>query len=135
MHVIDRDPLPELSTKQTISIFFHQCDIANWPLLRSIFDSVGYVDVVVANAGVSQEADYFADSFDENGELLEPEYRVLDINVRATLNVVKLALRAFRRQWGGRTDGGGSLVITSSATAYSPELSLPVYSASKLAVS
>lgn len=133
--MIDRDPPSplEVPTKQTAS--FHQCDITNWPLLRSIFDSVGHVDVVVANAGVSQEADYFADSFDENGELLEPKYGVLDINVRATMNVVKLALRAFRRQWEGRTDGGGSLVITSSATAYSPELSLPVYSASKLAVS
>ena len=103
------------------------------------------MDIVVANAGVSQEGDYFADTFTENGELAEPKYGVLDVNVKATLNVVKHALRAFRLQFGGKgkpgsdfnreEESGGSLVLTSSATAYSPEWSLPVYSAGKMAVS
>ena len=103
------------------------------------------MDIVVANAGVSQEGDYFADTFTEDGDLAEPKYAVFDVNVKATLNVVKLALRAFRVQFGergvlnGEVDGeeglGGSLVLTSSATAYSPEWSLPVYSAGKMAVS
>jgi NAD(P)-dependent dehydrogenase (short-subunit alcohol dehydrogenase family) len=92
---------------------------------------------------VSQESDYFADTFTAAGTLAEPAYGVIDVNFKATVNVIKLALRAFRMQWGtGRMDsdgggggGGGSLVLTSSATAYAPEASLPVYSASKLAVS
>lgn len=62
-----------------------------------------------------------------SGELLEPDYKVLDVNFRSVINLIKLALSAFQRQ--GK---GGSIVITSSATAYSPEHSLPVYSATKL---
>lgn len=42
------------------------------------------------------------------------------------MNFVKLALSAFKKQ-----GPGGSLVITSSATGFSPEQSLPVYSATK----
>ena len=78
---------------------------------------------------MSQEADYFADTFGPDGSLQEPQYRVLDINFRAVLNFAKLSLSAFKRQ-----GPGGSLVLVSSATAYSPEQSLPVYSATKLGV-
>ena len=79
---------------------------------------------------MSEEQDYFADTFDEAGEMLEPKYNVIEVNYRGVLNFVKLATSYMRRE--GK---GGSIVITSSATAYSPEQSLPVYSATKLAVS
>jgi len=68
-------------------------------------------------------------TLDSNGELEEPAYGVVEVNYRAVLNFVKLSLSAFRRQ-----APGGSLVITISATAYSAEQSLPVYSATKLAL-
>ncbi|TQN65039.1 Short-chain dehydrogenase/reductase ATR7, partial [Colletotrichum shisoi] len=108
-------------------IEFHECDITSWKQLSSVFSRIPHVDVAVANAGVSEEVDYFADIVYEAGELVEPEYSVLDVNVRATLNFIKLALSKF-----GKQGPGGSLVITTSATAYSPEQGLPVYSASKL---
>lgn len=137
MHNLDRNPPPTDSERKPRhgTITYHQCNITSWPSLLGIFTKIGHLDIVIANAGVSQECDYFADTFSADGELKEPAYDVLDVNLRAMLNVVKLTLRAFRSQWGGRQDGGGSLVLTSSATAYAPELSLPVYSASKLAVS
>ena len=57
------------------------------------------------------------------------------MNLRGVLNFVKLAVRAMRKVGGGDEGGrGGSIVITSSATVYAPEQSLPMYSASKLAV-
>ena len=57
------------------------------------------------------------------------------MNLRGVLNFVKLAVRAMRKVGGGDEGGrGGSIVITWSATVYAPEQSLPVYSASKLAV-
>ncbi|KAJ5787197.1 Short chain dehydrogenase reductase family, partial [Penicillium paradoxum] len=95
--------------------------------LRQAFHDIGHVDIAVTNAGVSQECHYFIDTYDEHGELEELEYRVIDVNYRAVLNFTKLALRAFRQQ-----GPGGSLVITSSSTAYSSEQSLPVYSSTKL---
>ena len=75
---------------------------------------------------MSQECDYFADTFNAEGKLEEPLYNVLEVNFRAVLNFVKLSLSAFKKQ-----GPGGSIVITASATGYSPEQSLPVYSATK----
>ncbi|PVH90809.1 short chain dehydrogenase reductase [Periconia macrospinosa] len=103
------------------------CDVTSWSSLLAKFNEIGHIDIAVANAGVSQGFDLSADTFSESGELLEPDYKVIDVNFRSVINFVKLALSTFRKQ--GK---GGSIVITSSATAYSPEHSLPVYSASKL---
>lgn len=60
---------------------------------------------------------------------MEPTYPVLEVNLKAVLNFVKLAWSKMRKQ-----GTGGSIVLTTSATAYAPEQSLPVYAAGKLAV-
>ena len=98
--------------------------------LSAAFKHAQIVDIAVANAGVSEERNYFDDTFDEQGNLLEPSRAVIDVNLVGTFNFCKLALSLMRRR-----GVGGSIVITSSATAYAPEHSLPVYSACKLAVS
>jgi NAD(P)-dependent dehydrogenase (short-subunit alcohol dehydrogenase family) len=56
------------------------------------------VDIAIANAGVSEEANYFKDTFDDDSNLIEPKYRVIDVNYRAVLNFVKLSLSFLRRQ-------------------------------------
>ena len=95
-----------------------------------MFDAVGPVDFAFANAGVSEETNYFADVLDAEGELQEATFSVLDVNLRGVLNFVKLAWSTMRKH-----NIQGSIVITTSATAYAPEQSLPVYAAGKLAVS
>ncbi|OBT39361.1 hypothetical protein VE00_10028 [Pseudogymnoascus sp. WSF 3629] len=111
-------------------IEYRRCNIGKWDELVSAFKHAGNIDIAVANAGISEETNYFADTFDENtGALQEPKYAVVDVNLKAVLNFVKLALSHFRSR-----ECRGSIVITSSATAYSPEQSLPVYSACKLAL-
>ncbi|KAI8931176.1 hypothetical protein NX059_011528 [Plenodomus lindquistii] len=110
-------------------LFYRECDITDWKALRGVFLSLDHIDIAVANAGVSQDSDYFTDGFDDEGLLLEPRHRVVDVNFRSVLNFTKLALSQFKTQL-----PGSSLVITTSATAYAPEQSLPVYSATKLAV-
>lgn len=127
MHILDLNPPTGDDAVLPDSVIYTRCDITNWASLRSAFTKAGRVDIAVANAGVSQESDYFADTFDADGLLEEPRWAVIDVNFRAVLNFTKLALSAFRRQ-----GPGGSLVITASATAYSPEYSLPAYSAAKL---
>ena len=94
--------------------------------------------MLFANAGISEDENFLEDTFDEStGELLEPQYRVMDVNLRAVLNCIKLGVRGMKMAGGGASHGGGggSVVITTSATAYSSEQSLPVYSACKLGVS
>lgn len=118
-----QEPLPP-------GVKFITCDQTSWNDLRSAFKNVGKVDIAVANAGISEIQNYFDDTFDEQGDLLEPSRAVIDVNLVGTLSFCKLAISYMRCQ-----GTGGSVVIVSSATAYSPEHSLPVYSACKLAVS
>jgi NAD(P)-dependent dehydrogenase (short-subunit alcohol dehydrogenase family) len=126
VHVLDINQFEEVIP----GVQFHKCNIASWEELRSSFDKIGHVDYAFANAGVSEEADYFADQLDAEGRLVEPTYRVLDVNVRGVYNLVKLAWSRMRKD-----QTPGSIVITTSASGYAPEQSLPVYSSGKLAVS
>ncbi|KAK4692281.1 hypothetical protein P7C71_g4890, partial [Lecanoromycetidae sp. Uapishka_2] len=126
VHVLDLSPPHKEDPPSPPNVRFEACNVASWDQLLAAFTKIGHVDIAIANAGVSQECDYFEDTFDENEMLLEPRYNVLEVNFRAVLNFVKLSLSAFKKQ-----GPGGSLVITSSATGYSPEQSLPVYSATK----
>lgn len=130
MYILDLNPPKDNIQSENPDITFLPCDVATWSELRAIFARVGHIDMVFANAGVSEETDYFQDTYDKEGLLLEPRYGVLGVNYRAVLNVVKLSLSAMRKQ-----KTGGSIVLTTSATAFAPEQSLPVYSATKLAVS
>lgn len=113
------------------TIEYRHCDVSSWEQLTAAFQYAGNIDIAVANAGICEETNYFEDAIDSvTGNLIEPEYRVLDINIRAVCNFTKLALSHFRKH----PERAGSIVINSSATAYAPEQSLPVFSASKLAV-
>lgn len=148
VHILDRNPpsatesWPPVTSPLSEHITFHKCDITDWKNLRGIFANVGKLDYVFANAGISETEDFLADTVEdttENGQngiklsasdhLKEPSYPLLGVNLKAVLNVIKLAHHSFKR------DGKqGSIVLTSSATAYAPEQSLPVYSAVKLAL-
>ena len=86
--------------------------------------------MVFANAGISENPP-LSENFelDDNGLPLEPQYPVLDVNFRAVLNVIKLSWSIMKT-----SQQGGSIVLTSSATAYAPEHLLLVYSSVKLTV-
>lgn len=124
VHLLDLSPP---ATPLPPNSHFHRCDVSSWLSLRGVFAAIPAVDIAVANAGVSEPVNSFDDAFDDAGNLLEPSYDVLGVNFRGALNTVKLAVSSMRR-----SGKGGSVVITTSATAYAPEHSLPVYSACKL---
>ena len=128
--ILDLNPPEDTEYNINPHATFLQCNIADWIDLRSKFDQIGHIDLAFGNAGVSEEKDYFADTFDEEGNLNEETYSVLDVNLRGTLNFIKLAWSTMKRR-----GIQGSIVITTSATAYAPEQSLPVYAGGKLAVS
>ena len=67
----------------------------------------------------------FSDESDIFGELLEPDYKVIEVNLIGVLNTVKLAIHHMKQQ-----PEGGSIVVTASTTGYSAS-GLPVYAASK----
>ncbi|KAI0396352.1 short chain dehydrogenase reductase [Xylariaceae sp. FL0594] len=102
-------------------------DVSNWEQLAAAFKDIGQIDMAIANAGISEDFDFFSNI--ASPESAEPQYKCIDVNLRAAINFVHLALSAFERQ-----GYGGSIVLTTSATGYSPEQSLPVYSATKAGV-
>ncbi|KAI0453427.1 hypothetical protein F5B21DRAFT_505288 [Xylaria acuta] len=137
VHVLDLNPPPpEEDVANTAAaaaaLHYHRCDVAVWEEQRTAFDEVGHVDYVFVNAGVIEDKDDFADDFtDAEGALVEPRYRVLDVNLRAAYNTVKLAWSRMRKQPAGRPY---SIVLTVSSAAYCPEQAYPVYSGTKFAL-
>ncbi|KAI9726095.1 MAG: hypothetical protein M1828_002103 [Chrysothrix sp. TS-e1954] len=126
VHILDvQSPAEKLEP----NIRYHKCDVTHWATLRAVFQTIDRFDFVFANAGtLNFDQWYEEDVYDDTGLLQRPNYRMLDLNLRATLDVIKLS-RAMMRKQGKQ----GSIVLTSSASAYSPELALPVYSAVKSA--
>ncbi|KAL4966562.1 short chain dehydrogenase reductase [Aspergillus stella-maris] len=126
-------PTPaDLNSVLPPSATFIPCDVTSWPSLQAVFAKIikqaGRVDMAFANAGTSEARDYSMDILDDSGNLAEPDFAVMNVNFRAVVNFIKLGVYYMKRQ-----SSGGRIVITSSATAYVPEQSLPIYSASKAA--
>ncbi|TGJ87043.1 hypothetical protein E0Z10_g1765 [Xylaria hypoxylon] len=129
VHVLDINPPTDISI---VNVQYHRCDVTKWEDLRSAFERIGHVDYVFPNAGVLEgNEQHFADETDAEGHLLEPNYRVLDVNLKAVYNVVKLAWSQMRKQEKGLPYG---IVITISIAAYAPDQGYSVYSGAKIAL-
>ncbi|KAF5027083.1 hypothetical protein F66182_795 [Fusarium sp. NRRL 66182] len=126
VYILDREEPEEPLSAQ---VKYIHCDISIWSNVVTALERIGSFHIAIANAGVDEDGDYLVDSYDRNGDLVEPAYKVIDVNLRGTLNFVKLALHSMKKNC-----VQGSIVITSSATAYAAEQSLPVYCATKAAL-
>jgi len=119
-------PADHLAFKSSRIRYCHT-DITSWESLRKCFDLASQshpIDVVLANAGINEYGDqFFTPRYDGEGHLLEPDYRVLDVNLRGTSNTVALAVHHMER--------GGCIVITGSLAGYMSAPGMPVYGASK----
>ncbi len=71
---------------------FVKCSVTSWTDMLDVFKRIDRLDIAIANAGVSEETDYFKDTFDAEGDLIEPRYGVIDVNLRGVLHLVKLSL-------------------------------------------
>jgi NAD(P)-dependent dehydrogenase (short-subunit alcohol dehydrogenase family) len=130
VHIIDiKDPSNDEQLGGLPNLHFHRCDVSIWVDLRTTFDAIGPADLVFANAGVTEKPHFFDDSYDDAGQLQEPSRELVDVNQNGVLFTVKLAWSSMRRH-----KIQGSIVITTSATGYAPEQSLPVYSSGKMAL-
>ena len=126
--ILDTNPPPQ-SVKLSEQIKYEPCDVSKWNDLRRAFSIIPRLDFVFANAGCSEDQNPLDYDPAEDGSDLEPSQTVVDTNFRGAFNAAVLGIRAMRRQ-----RSGGSIVFTSSATAYSSERGLALYGAQKLAV-
>lgn len=113
--------------------FFHQTDVSSWASVSSLFETVykrwGVINVVISNAGVNTES-FLSEEFDENGALLAPNTKLIDINLIGMVYVVKLATYYFNK-WPQQRS---ILVLTGSAASFIDTPPLHLYCASKAGV-
>ena len=76
-------------------------------------DACRQIDIVVANAGL-QTTSFWEDTFDANGELNEPNWKVIDTNLKGIMATVKLSLHYFKKN----PVAGGRCVIVGSPDGY-----------------
>ncbi|KAI0179449.1 short chain dehydrogenase reductase [Hypoxylon sp. FL1284] len=143
--ILDVQPLPPgLGKTATYPPTYIRTDISSWPSLVDAFAAVtassATLDIAVGNAGVESDGGYLqqclrtpapadAAAWAALRDGGAPAYRSVAVNLVGTLNFVMLAARVMKAQ-----PDGGRVVLTGSATAYLPEQSLPVYCATKAAV-
>ncbi|KAI8936732.1 hypothetical protein NX059_007119 [Plenodomus lindquistii] len=101
-------------------------NITTWSDLQTLFrrtkEKFHQIDIVVANAGLMETKGFFdfEDAEDENGELAElPEIaRVIDVNLKGTMNTLRIAMHAMKSN-PLDTDGcRGSIILIASTSGY-----------------
>jgi len=116
---------------------FFKCDISSWEQQCDLFEYTiqcyGKVDVVFANAGISEHTPFlFEGAGDETAR--KPNLDQYNVNLIGTIYTMHLAVHHFRRQAKmGLTKGGAIVSTSSNAGLYSFPLS-PNYCAAKHAL-
>ncbi|KAK5400788.1 hypothetical protein LTR06_011248 [Exophiala xenobiotica] len=121
---------------------FVPVNILDWQQMKSLYKAAierfGGVQVVVANAGVMESAQVLdAGRVDEAGEPTEPKeaFKIIDINVKGTLNTVLLGMHYMKDNAPCFDDGSrGSIVLVSSTSGYFGGTGVVGYITSKHAV-
>ncbi|EJU00087.1 NADP-binding protein [Dacryopinax primogenitus] len=93
-----------------------------YELFRTALETWGRIDVVVANAGLTELGDIFGLSEDLS---LPPSMGVIDVNLKAVIYTARLGVGFMR------PSGGGALVLVSSVAGFKESPGLWVYGASK----
>jgi NAD(P)-dependent dehydrogenase (short-subunit alcohol dehydrogenase family) len=135
------DPTDDIAASKAT---FIKTDITSWPSLVDAFSTITTeygcnIDIAIANAGVWNDP-YLehclapAPSDAAGWATLKHSKPSIDacvkVNLQGTMDFVMLASKVMKTQ-----DSGGSIVITASLTSYLAEQQMPVYTATKAAVS
>ncbi|PGH08684.1 hypothetical protein AJ80_07805 [Polytolypa hystricis UAMH7299] len=143
--ILDISPPPPTSPLLSSSasrVHYHKCDLTSWPQQRAGFAAAishfGPLDVVFVNAGIPEGKDEFFNEDVEEGTglLKEPDRKVLEVDLNAAVDTVKLALYWLRKnrkngKGGKGGGGGGSIVMTASLAGYIASAGAGMYSAAK----
>jgi len=98
-------------------------------VFKEIYEESGRVDLVFANAGVSEVGKFLEN--DGEGEPKKPGLKTLDVNLTGTLYSIKLATHYMRKNTGSQK---GLIICTASNAGLYPFPIAPMYAASKHAI-
>ncbi|KAI0121858.1 NAD(P)-binding protein [Daldinia grandis] len=120
------------------TISFKRVDVTSWSDLDTAFREVyrqrGAVDIVMANAGISEQGASSLTLVDEE-EPSQPRLRTLDVNLTGVIYTVKLAAHYIRKNKPDPTTGSrGTIICTASNAGLYPFPVAPMYAASKAGV-
>ncbi|KAK8137851.1 3-beta-hydroxysteroid dehydrogenase [Apiospora sp. TS-2023a] len=134
VHVLDVKPAT--SQPSPDGIIYHQADTTDYGQLAAVFKSVWTsgderrLDFVFANAGILDSANFFAKSEAQGTDEPppEPDYKVVDVNLRGCVNTVHLAHHYMVQS---PDQSSRAIAVTASQSAIWPTCCLPLYTASK----
>ncbi|OAL43429.1 NAD(P)-binding protein, partial [Pyrenochaeta sp. DS3sAY3a] len=110
---------------------FIKTDVTSWASQLELFQKAvelhNRIDIVCANAGVSEDMEAFQDKVDKHGVPLEPRWNTIQVNLVGVCISVKLAIHFLKKH------GGGKIILTTSlsGTIWYDANGLPTYAASK----
>ncbi|KAH8824381.1 hypothetical protein DL96DRAFT_1531608 [Flagelloscypha sp. PMI_526] len=117
---------------------FKECDVSNWDSQVDVFEhalkTFGSVDVVVANAGVTELGRFFKTDVDENGRPKPMQTTTLDVNLTGTVYTASLARHYLSQGHYSHDPDLKALVVLGSMASWQAFAPAPLYSASKHAV-
>ncbi|KAF1994301.1 NAD(P)-binding protein [Amniculicola lignicola CBS 123094] len=112
----DLNPIPE---SENLKVPFRKTDVASWQeqigLFKAVKEEYGAVHHVFANAGISPSTLLLEDDVDENGDLLAPSLKTININLIGVMYTVKLGIHYIKQN-----ANGGSIVMTGSGSSFRP---------------
>ncbi|KAH7136147.1 hypothetical protein B0J11DRAFT_576691 [Dendryphion nanum] len=124
-------PFAEKSAKALINSFsdpsralYHPSNIVEWDSVKELFrktrQQFGQVDIVIANAGMMESKEFYDLEEDEEGELKEPveAYKVIDVNLKGTMNTLRLAMHAMKSNTPDSEGSRGSVILIASTSGY-----------------
>ncbi|KAK4216315.1 15-hydroxyprostaglandin dehydrogenase [Rhypophila decipiens] len=133
-----------------VHVTLKKCDVSSWEdqarVFKEVFGEQGRVDIVMANAGVSEQGMStmvdLNDDDDDYGEPSKPKLKVLEVNLLGVVYSVKLATHYMKKKKprlpGTQDDEslgrGGSIICTASNAGLYPFPIAPLYAASKAGV-
>ena len=103
-------------------------DVADRDAMAAWIEGAGYLDLVVANAGIS------AGTGNGRPESEAQARAIFDVNLGGVLNTVLPALAAMEKQPEGVDGWRGRIAVVASVAAFVPAPGAPAYCASKAAV-
>ncbi|KAG9503725.1 hypothetical protein J7337_003678 [Fusarium musae] len=127
------------SLQHPSSALFISVNVLVWDEMRALFSQCishfGNIDIVVANAGIMESTSLFdIENVDEQGELRESieGFRVIDVNLKGTINTLRLALHHMQHNEPSSSDGlRGSVVLVTSTSGYFGTTGVGAYITSK----
>ncbi|KAI1609685.1 3-hydroxyacyl-CoA dehydrogenase type-2 [Exophiala viscosa] len=116
---------------------FVPASITAWDDLRGVFKkgikTFGKIDIVVANAGIMESKAVLEVAVDENDDPVESAEanRVIDVNLKGTMNTLRLSMHYMSRNAPSSDGFRGSIVLIASTSGYFGSTSNAAYIASK----